>query len=303
MCLQTCRRPRSAAEELGHAPRDAAGVEAELGVEAPRIAGLAEGHGADALERDRTDLREPFGDGAAEAAGDRVILHRHDAAGPGRRATQHLLVERLDRRRVDDLGRDALALEKPRRLQRVEHGAAGGDQRDVRARPQQAPAAETEPVVGRAHGLEALTRQSLEPVCPPDYRFRLGRWCLLRPGTDVTLIATGGTVFNALQAARLLEREGISAEVVNASSIKPLDEEMLGRSAARTGRVVTVEDHSIAGGLGGAVAEWLSEVRPIPLKRIGTAAFGESGDPRGLYAKFGFDPGGIARSVAKFLGR
>src|SRR6059036_536823 len=76
-----------------------------------------------------------------------------------------------------------------------------------------------------------LTRQSLEPVCPPDYRFRLGRWCLLRPGTDVTLIATGGTVFNALQAARLLEREGISAEVVNASSIKPLDEEMLGRSA------------------------------------------------------------------------
>jgi len=148
-----------------------------------------------------------------------------------------------------------------------------------------------------------LTRQSLEPVCPPDYRFRLGRWCLLRPGTDVTLIATGGTVFNALQAASLLEREGISAEVVNASSIKPLDEEMLGRSAARTGRVVTVEDHSIAGGLGGAVAEWLSEVRPIPLKRIGTAAFGESGDPRGLYAKFGFDPGGIARSVAKFLGR
>ena len=148
-----------------------------------------------------------------------------------------------------------------------------------------------------------LTRQNLEPVSPSDYRFRLGRWCLLRPGTDVTLIATGGTVFNALQAARHLEREGISAEVINASSIKPLDEEMLGRSAAKTGRVVTVEDHSIAGGLGGAVAEWLAEVHPTPLKRIGTTVFGESGDPRGLYAKFGFDPGGIARTAAKFMGR
>ena len=66
---------------------------------------------------------------------------------------------------------------------------------------------------------------------------------------------------------------------------------------------MTIEDHSIAGGLGGAVAEWLSEVRPTPLKRIGVAAFGESGDPKGLYAKFGLDGGGIARSVAKFLGR
>ena len=148
-----------------------------------------------------------------------------------------------------------------------------------------------------------LTRQNLEPVSPPNYEFRLGHWCVLRPGTDITLIATGGTVFNTLEAARRLEREGISAEVVNASSIKPLDEETLGRSVARTGRVVTVEDHSIAGGLGGAVAEWLAEVRPTPLKRIGTTTFGESGDPRGLYAKFGFDPGGIARTVAKFLSR
>jgi transketolase len=148
-----------------------------------------------------------------------------------------------------------------------------------------------------------LTRQNLEPVCPPDYQFRLGRWLLLRPGKDVTLIGTGGTVFNALEAARRLETEGISAEVINAASIKPLDEEMLGRSAAKTGRVVTVEDHSVAGGLGGAVAEWLSEVRPTPLKRIGTTTFGESGDPRGLYAKFGFDAVGIARTVAKFLGR
>src|SRR5437016_504261 len=77
-----------------------------------------------------------------------------------------------------------------------------------------------------------LTRQNLESVCPPDYQFRLGRWCLLRPGTDVTLIASGGTVFNALEAARRLSSEGISAEVINAAAIKPVDEEMLGRSAA-----------------------------------------------------------------------
>ncbi|HEY3097771.1 MAG TPA: transketolase C-terminal domain-containing protein, partial [Methylomirabilota bacterium] len=159
------------------------------------------------------------------------------------------------------------------------------------------PADETETKQAVAYAAEhqgplylRLTRQNLEPVCPPDYRFQLGRWWLLRSGSDVTLVATGGTVFNALEAARRLERIGILADVINASSIKPLDEEMLGRSAAKTGHVVTVEDHSVAGGLGGAVAEWLSEVRPTPLKRIGTMTFGESGDPRGLYAKFGFDP-------------
>jgi transketolase len=148
-----------------------------------------------------------------------------------------------------------------------------------------------------------LTRQNLEPVCPPDYRFRLGRWLSLRAGKDVTLMATGGTVFNALEAAKILQAEGISAEVINAASIKPLDEDMLVRSATATGRVVTIEDHSVSGGLGGAVAELLSEIRPTPLKRIGTTTFGESGDPKSLYAKFGFDAAGIARSVAKFLGR
>ena len=148
-----------------------------------------------------------------------------------------------------------------------------------------------------------LTRQNLPPVCPPDYKFRLGRWVTLRPGRDVTLVATGGTVFNALEAARRLEADGISAEVINAASIKPLDEDMLVRSASATGRVVTVEDHSVAGGLGGAVSELLSEVRPTPIRRIGTTTFGESGDPRGLYAKFGFDAVGIAATVSKFLAR
>ncbi|HEX6211052.1 MAG TPA: transketolase C-terminal domain-containing protein, partial [Methylomirabilota bacterium] len=148
-----------------------------------------------------------------------------------------------------------------------------------------------------------LTRQNLEPVSPADYRFQLGRWATLKPGIDVTVIASGGTVFNALEAARQLEAEGVSAEVLNAASIKPLDADALVRSATRTRRVVTVEDHAIAGGLGGAVAETLAELLPTPVKRLGVSGFGESGDARGLYAKHGLDPAGIAGSVAKFLGR
>ena len=148
-----------------------------------------------------------------------------------------------------------------------------------------------------------LTRQTLEDVCPPDYRFRLGTWLVLRPGADVTLIASGGTVANCVQAATLLTVDGIAAEVIDAASIKPLDEDLLMRSAGKTGHVVTVEDHSIEGGLGGAVAEVLGELLPTPLKRLGIRGFGESGDPKGLYAKHGLDPAGIASSVRKFLNR
>jgi transketolase len=148
-----------------------------------------------------------------------------------------------------------------------------------------------------------LTRQNLEPVCPSDYRFQIGRWLLLRPGHDVTVVGSGGPLFNCLEAARLLADEGISAEVIDAASIKPLDEDLLLRSAGKTGHVVTVEDHSVAGGLGGAVAECLGEALPTPLARLGTRGFGESGDPRGLYARHGLDPAGIAESVRKFLNR
>jgi transketolase len=148
-----------------------------------------------------------------------------------------------------------------------------------------------------------LTRQNVEPVCPAGYRFEAGRWLTLRPGADVTLIASGGPVFNTLEAARLLDGDGISAEVINAASIKPLDEDTLVHAAGRTKHVVTVEDHATAGGLGGAVAETLGEVLPTPVKRLGVTGFGESGDPKGLYAKHGLDPAGIAGSVRKFLGR
>ena len=119
----------------------------------------------------------------------------------------------------------------------------------------------------------------------------------------MTLVGSGGPIANCLAAAKILAADGISAEVVNASSIKPLDEEALLASAGRTGHIVTVEDHAMAGGLGGAVAELLSEVLPTPLKRLGVQGFGESGDAKSLYAKHGLDPAGIAGSVRKFLNR
>jgi transketolase len=148
-----------------------------------------------------------------------------------------------------------------------------------------------------------LTRQNLEPVSPPGYRFQLGKAVVLRPGSDVTILASGGPVFNALKAAEKLEGEGVKAEVINVACIKPLDEELLVRSAGKTGRVVTVEDHSVSGGLGGAVSEMLAEVLPTPVKRLGVQGFGESGDSKGLYAKHGLDPDGVARSVMKFINR
>jgi transketolase len=172
------------------------------------------------------------------------------------------------------------------------------------------PADEIETRQAVAHAVEypgpiylRLTRQNLEPVHGPDYRFQFGKVDLLRPGTDVSILATGGPLTNALAAAAKLAAEGVSAEVINVATVKPLDEEGVLRSAGRTGRVVTVEDHSIHGGLGSAVAELLGEVMPTPLKRIAVTTFGESGDPKGLYAKHGLDTDGIARTVLKFLAR
>ncbi|MGH7308998.1 MAG: transketolase family protein [Candidatus Rokuibacteriota bacterium] len=172
------------------------------------------------------------------------------------------------------------------------------------------PADETETKQAVAYAVEhdgplylRLTRQNVEPVSLPGYQFRLGRWQVLRPGADVSLVGSGGPLYNCWQAANLLAAEGISAEVINASTIKPLDEEVLLTSAGRTGHVVTVEDHAIAGGLGGAVAEVLSEALLTPLLRLGVRGFGESGDPSGLYAKHGLDAAGIAASVRTFLNR
>ena len=132
----------------------------------------------------------------------------------------------------------------------------------------------------------------------PDYRFEIGRGAVVRQGTDVTIVATGICVDSALGAAEKLAQEGISAEVVSICTIKPLDEEIILRSAKKTGKVVTVEEHSVIGGLGSAVCETLSARFPVPVKRLGMQdVFGESGSATELLRKYRLDAEGVYESV------
>ena len=135
-----------------------------------------------------------------------------------------------------------------------------------------------------------------------DYKFEIGKGVLLREGTDVTIVATGIRVSAALEAAEKLAEDGINAEVINIHTIKPLDEELIIKSAKKTGKVVTAEEHSIIGGLGGAVSEALSEKAPTPVCRIGmNDIFGESGSAGALVAKYGLDADGIYSKVKEFV--
>jgi transketolase len=135
-----------------------------------------------------------------------------------------------------------------------------------------------------------------------DYKFEIGKGIVLKEGTDVTIFATGLEVSESLEAAKMLEADGISAEVINIHTIKPLDEELVVASAGKTGKVVTVEEHSILGGLGSAVAEVLSEKAPTRLLRIGVEdCFGESGPAVELIHKYGLDAEGIYKKVKAFV--
>ena len=136
----------------------------------------------------------------------------------------------------------------------------------------------------------------------PDYHFELGKGSIVREGTDLALIACGLEVGEALQAAARLEEDGISARVINMHTIKPLDRALLIRSAADCGRVVTVEEHSIIGGLGSAVAETLAEEYPAKLLRIGIRdRFGESGPAAELLHKYQLDAEGIYRQIRAWV--
>ncbi|MCI9137429.1 MAG: transketolase family protein [Lachnospiraceae bacterium] len=135
-----------------------------------------------------------------------------------------------------------------------------------------------------------------------DYKFELGKGVLLREGSDVTVLATGLCVAAALEAAERLAAEGVNAEVINIHTIKPLDEELVIQSAKKTGKVVTVEEHSIIGGLGSAVCECLSEKYPAPVCRVGiNDVFGESGPALKLLEKYGLDEKGIYERVKNFV--
>ena len=138
-------------------------------------------------------------------------------------------------------------------------------------------------------------RMAVPVIFDKDYKFEIGRGVKLADGTDVSLIATGIEVEQALAARELLAAEGISASVINIHTIKPLDEDLIVAEAQKTGAVVTCEEHSIIGGLGGAVAECLSAKCPTPVLRVGVEdVFGRSGPAKELVSYFGLDAAAIA---------
>lgn len=136
----------------------------------------------------------------------------------------------------------------------------------------------------------------------PDYKFEIGKAITLREGTDVTIIATGLTVAESLAAAEKLAADGISAEVINMHTIKPLDEAAVVAAAEKTGKIVTVEEHSIIGGLGSAVCDVVAEKAPAKVKKIGIMdVFGESGPAVELIKKYGLDADSIYAAVKDFV--
>ena len=138
---------------------------------------------------------------------------------------------------------------------------------------------------------------------PDTYEFHLGKGVVLREGTDVTVVATGLMVAEALAAADELAEKGVSTEVINIHTIKPLDEELVRASAAKTGHVVTAEEHSVIGGLGDAVLAALSE-SPVPLRKLGVNdVFGESGPAVDLLHKYNLDAAGIVAAVEGLLAK
>ena len=169
---------------------------------------------------------------------------------------------------------------------------------DVEARAAVFAAAEYEGPVYMRFGRLAVPR-----IFDESYKFELGKAVTLREGSDVTIIATGLMVNEAIEAAKALADEGISAEVINIHTIKPLDKEAVIRSAAKTGAVVTAEEHSIIGGLGGAVAEALCESgKPVPVVRLGVNdVFGRSGPAVELLHIYGLDAQNIVAKAKQAI--
>ena len=136
----------------------------------------------------------------------------------------------------------------------------------------------------------------------PEYKFELGKGVVLKEGKDVTIIATGLCVNESLEAAKLLQADGIDAKVINIHTIKPLDEALVISAAKETGKVVTVEEHSVIGGLGSAVCDVLSENAPTKVLKIGVMdTFGESGPAVELIKKYGLDAKSIYEKVKSWM--
>ncbi|TRO63881.1 transketolase family protein [Christiangramia sabulilitoris] len=147
-------------------------------------------------------------------------------------------------------------------------------------------------------------RPKVANFTPEDQKFEIGKAVKLYEGTDVTIIATGHLVWEAIQAAVSLNEKGISAEVINIHTIKPLDEEAIIESAKKTGCVVTAEEHNFLGGLGESVARTLAENHPTPQEFVATKdTFGESGTPAQLMDKYGLNAEAIIKATEKVLKR
>ena len=147
-------------------------------------------------------------------------------------------------------------------------------------------------------------RPAVANFTPEDQTFEIGKAVMLSEGTDVTIVATGHLVWEALLAAEELEKDGVSAEVINIHTIKPLDEEAILKSVAKTGCIVTCEEHNYLGGLGESVARVLVNNSPVPQEFVATMdTFGESGTPAQLMAKYGLDSEAIQKAVRKVLTR
>lgn len=147
-----------------------------------------------------------------------------------------------------------------------------------------------------------LAREATAVFTTDSTPFEIGKAEIFHTGSDVTIVSTGTMTYEALVAAQKLAKDGVSAEVIHCATIKPLDEKTILASAQKTGKVITIEEAQMAGGLGGAVAELLSEKNPVPIHRMGIQdRFGESGKPEELLRAFGLTPTHIALAAHKFM--
>lgn len=134
------------------------------------------------------------------------------------------------------------------------------------------------------------------------YKFELGKGVTMKDGNDITIVATGLMVNEAIEASKILEKEGISARVVNIHTIKPLDKELICKCAKETGIIVTAEEHSVIGGLGSAVAEAVTECCPVPVIKIGVNdVYGHSGPAVDLLKEFGLSADNIVNTVKEAI--
>ncbi len=148
-----------------------------------------------------------------------------------------------------------------------------------------------------------MVRPKIPVIYDESYRFQLGKAHLLRPGSDVTIMAIGVMVYQALQAAQLLAQEGIEARVLNMASLRPLDEGAVVAAAKETGAIVTAEDHSVHGGLGSLVAQVVARTCPVPMTFVGMTSFGSTGRWDQLLEHFLLTPNRIAQEAKEVISR